>query len=269
MKGAGERLRLYPRVYLGFLRNCLARELEFRGHFFILSISNCVWAVVGLALASFVFGNVRTVAGWDLDRMIVLTGTFQLVVSITNFFFYANMVKLSELVNQGDLDFILMKPLSSQFLVSMRYVTFSELPAVPVAVAYVLEGARRLGLTPGWSEIGSYLGLILAGVLSAYALWFMSVTLALWTGRINNIAFLVMPIMDLGRVPTDVFRGLFRPLFTFVIPIAFVATVPTRALLGVLDVSLALYAAVLTPLLLLASNRFWHFSLRHYASASS
>lgn len=259
----------YLRAYRAFLRNCLARELEFRGHFLFLVFSNCLWAGLSLALASFVFGNVRSVAGWDLDRMLLLTGTFVLVLALTNFFFNANMMKLSELVNRGDLDFVLLKPMSSQFLVSTRYVTFSELPATLVALVYVLEAVRRLGLRPGPFEIAVYLTLVLTAILCFYALWFMSVTLTLWIGRINNIAFLIMPIMDLGRVPSDVFAGLFRPLFTFVVPIALIATLPSKALLGLLDPRLALYAIALTAALLLLSNRFWHFSLRRYSSASS
>lgn len=259
----------YLRVYRAFLRNCLARELEFRGHFLGLIVSNLLWAVLSLALAGFVFGNLKSVAGWDLDRMILLTGSFLLVMALTNFFFHANMLRLSELVNRGDLDFVLVKPLASQFLVSTRYVTFSELPATVVGVGYVLEAVRRLGLRPGPLEIAVYLGMLAAAILSFYALWFMSVTLVLWTGRIRNIGFLIMPIMDLGRVPTDLFAGLFRPFFTFVVPIALIATVPTRALLGLLDPGLALYAAGLTAGLLFVSSRFWSWSLRRYTSASS
>lgn len=92
---------------------------------------------------------------------------------------------------------------------------------------------------------------------------------ALWTGRINNIAYLIMPIMDLGRVPTDVFSGPLRPFFTFVLPIALIVTVPTRVLLGLLDSAVALYAPVLATALLFLANRFWRVSLRRYSSASS
>jgi ABC-2 type transport system permease protein len=172
-------------------------------------------------------------------------------------------------VTRGDLDFVLIKPMSSQFLVSMRYVTFSELPATVVAMAYVLEGARRIGLQPGPLEVTTYLVLIVAAILSFYSLWFMSVTLSLWTGRINNIAYLIMPIMDLGRVPTDIFAGAFRSFFTFVVPIAMISTLPSKALLGLLDPVTACYAFVAAPLLLIASNRFWTHSLRKYSSASS
>ena len=259
----------YVRVYLAFVRNCLAREMEFRGHFFVLVFANGLWAVLSLAVTGFVFSNVRSVAGWDLDRMILFTGTFLLVTALVNFLFKDNMASLSELVNQGNLDYVLVKPMPSQFLVSMRYVKFSELPATVVATAYVLEGARRTGLQPGPLDMLIYLALIIAAVSSYYAVWFMSVTMALWTGRINNIAFLAMPVMDLGRVPTDVYAGAIQAFFTFVLPIAIVATIPSKALLGILQPESALYPLIVAPVLLVVSNRFWTYSLRKYSSASS
>jgi ABC-2 type transport system permease protein len=117
--------------------------------------------------------------------------------------------------------------------------------------------------------VGSYLLLIVCALLSVYAVWFMTVTLALWTGRINNIASLMQPIIDLSRVPSDVFRGLVRPLITFAIPIALIATLPSKALLGVLEPAMAPYQLALTCALLWASHRFWNVSLKRYSSASS
>jgi ABC-2 type transport system permease protein len=259
----------YLRAYRACLRNCLARELEFRGHFILQVGANLLWATLSLTLTGFIFRNVRAIGDWDLDRMVLLTGTFLLVMALTNFLFNANMVQLSLLVNRGDLDFVLVKPMSSQFLVSLRYVTFSELPATLVGAFYLIGGVQRLNLHPGPLDIAIYLGLVASAIVCFYALWFMSVTLVLWTGRINNIAYLIMPIMDLGRVPTDVFSGPLRPFFTFVLPIALIATVPTRMLLGLLDPAVALYAPLLAAALLFLANRFWRVSLRRYSSASS
>jgi ABC-2 type transport system permease protein len=78
-----------------------------------------------------------------------------------------------------------------------------------------------------------------------------------------------MPVMDLGRVPTDVYAGAIRVFFTFVLPIALVATLPSSALLGILAPETALYPLIVAPALLLVSNRFWTYSLRKYSSASS
>ena len=259
----------YARIYAACVRNCLIRELEFRTNFAFSTIANLGWAILSMLLAGMIFGNVRQVAGWDLDRMFLVVGTYVIVEHVTSVLFQPNMAKLSELVNRGELDFVLMKPISSQFLVSARYIDFKDLPGVVVGLAYVLVGVQRLALRPGPLEVGLYVLLVVCATLAVYALWFITVTFSLWTGRVNNIAYLIIPVTDLARVPTDVFRGLARPLLTFAIPVALIATLPAKALLGVLEPGMAPYQVGLTGALLWASHRFWRYSLTRYSSASS
>jgi ABC-2 type transport system permease protein len=257
------------RVYVACLRNCLARELEFRTSFMLSAGSTVLWALFSMLLAGLIFSNVRQVAGWDLNRMFILTGTFLVVEGLSAALFHRNMQRLSELVNKGELDFVLIRPISSQFLVSIRYVDFGDLPTAVVGVAYIVIGVERLGLTPGPLEIGSYLALICSALLSLYAIWFILVTLVLWTGRINNIAAVVEPFMGLARMPSDVYQGLAKPILTYGLPIAVIATLPSKALLGVAEPGMVPYQAGLAAVLLWASHRFWHYSLRRYSSASS
>jgi ABC-2 type transport system permease protein len=267
-RGAATSAR-YARVFGACVRNCLARELEFRSNFLFSAVSTAVWAVLSIVLAGLVFTNVREIRGWDMDRMFILTGSFLIVESLMSTLFQRNMQKLSELVNKGELDFVLTRPISSQFLVSIRYLDFGDLPTAVVGLVYVGLGVQRLGLQPGPVEVALYALLLLCALTSFYALWFMTVTLVLYTGRIENISAVMDPVLRLGRMPTDVFRGVTRPLLVYVIPIAAISTLPSQALLGTLDPAVAPYQVVLALVLLWASHRFWHFSLRRYTSASS
>jgi ABC-2 type transport system permease protein len=257
------------RVLLVMARTCLSREMEYRGHFLLLALSNIGWTLLTLSMVPFLFSNIRTVEGWDLDRMILLTGTYQLVLGILYLLFETNMGRLSEYVNKGELDYVLLKPIDSQFLVSTRYLTFNQAPAVVVALATVVVGWTRLGLQPEPLQLVGYVAMVLSAIVSFYSLWFGSVTFVLWTGRIENIQFLMMPVMEMARVPADIFRGLARPLFTFVVPVALIGTLPTKALLGLLDPALALYAVAFAAMVLYGSHRFWAYSLHRYSSASS
>lgn len=259
----------YWRVYWACLRNCLARELEFRSSFLLSAGSTILWAVFSMLLAGLVFTNVRQVAGWDLDRMFILTGSFLMVEGLSSSLFQRNMQRLSEMVNKGELDFVLIRPISSQFLVSIRYIDFGDLPTVVVGFGYVVVGLGRLRITPGLLEIATYLGMLVCALLSLYALWFMAVTLVLWTGRINNISAVMPPFIEMARMPSDVYRGLARPILTYGLPIAAIATLPSKALLGILEPTALPYQFALTILLLWASSRFWKYSLRKYTSASS
>jgi ABC-2 type transport system permease protein len=111
--------------------------------------------------------------------------------------------------------------------------------------------------------------LVGSALVSLYAIWFMLVTLVLWTGRINNIAAVVEPFMGLARMPSDVYQGLAKPILTYVLPIAVIATLPSKALLGVVEPAMVPYQICLAAGLLWGSHRFWHYSLRRYTSASS
>lgn len=262
-------VRRYWRVYVACIRNCLARELEFRTSFAFSAGSTVLWSIISMALAGLIFSNVRQVAGWDLNRMFVLIGTFLIVEGLTSAFVQRNMQRLADMVNKGELDFILIRPISSQFLVSVRYVDFADLPTSVVGVCYVLIGVNRLGLVPGPLDLITYLVLVGCALLSVYALWFISVTLVLWTGRINNISSLMGPVIDMARVPSDVYRGLAGPLLSYVLPVAVIATLPAKGLLGALDPLMIPYQIGLTAIFLWLSHAFWHYSLRHYTSASS
>ena len=261
--------RRYWRVYGACVRTCLARELEFRSNFLFSAVSTAVWAVLSIVLAGLVFGNVRDIRGWDMDRMFIVTGSFLIVESLMSALFQRNMQKLSELVNKGELDFVLTKPISSQFLVSIRYLDFGDLPTAVVGLFYVGLGVQRLGLQPGPVDVALWGLMLLCALASFYALWFMTVTLVLYTGRIENVAAVMDPVVRLARVPTDVFRGAAKPLLVYVIPVATISTLPAQALLGILDPTMAPYQVLLALGLLWASHRFWHFSLRRYTSASS
>lgn len=263
------RLGHYARVYLAFVRTCVIREMSFRTHFFLVALSNTSWTVLSLAFAGFLFGNVRSVAGWDLDRMILLTGTFSLVLGLLDMLFQTNMARLSEQVNRGELDFVLVKPIDSQFYVSTRYINLNEVPAVIVAAATVIAGAARIGLEPTIWDVVTYITIVVCAVITFYGIWFLTVTFSLWTGRINNIAYLILPIADLGRLPTDVYRGGYRLLFTFVIPVALISTIPAQALLGMVDLPMVAFAILAAVVSATLSHWFWRYSLTRYASASS
>ncbi|MFN8523979.1 MAG: ABC-2 family transporter protein [Chloroflexota bacterium] len=259
----------YQRVHLACLRNCLARELEYRASFIIKMLAATAWSLLSLLFTGLVFGNVREIEGWDMNRMLVLMGTFLVVDYLASAFVLANMTQLTRLVNQGELDFILIRPISSQFLVSCRRVDYTDVPGAFVGAAYVLGGIARLGVRPDLEQIAGYVGLIAIALVTVYSGWFLTTTLVLYAGRINNIAFLFLPITDLGRMPTDVFKGVLRGIFTFLLPVAIIGTVPASVLLGTMSAEVLLVHGAIAVALLVLSSRFWTYSLRRYTSASS
>jgi ABC-2 type transport system permease protein len=61
----------------------------------------------------------------------------------------------------------------------------------------------------------------------------------------------------------------YRLFFTFVVPVAFLTTVPAQAMLNRSEITWVLGAVLLAGILFSFSVLFWRFALRFYTSASS
>ena len=70
-------------------------------------------------------------------------------------------------------------------------------------------------------------------------------------------------VLELLRSPAGVL------LFTFVLPVAFLTTVPAELLLGRVAAPMLLLGLALAGGFFVAARTFWLFALRHYTSASS
>ena len=120
----------------------------------------------------------------------------------------------------------------------------------------------------GYAVMLSAATLIMAiGVL--YSLGYLLSTLTIWYVKLYNITMAMQALIETGRYPIPAYKPAFQTFFTFVLPVAFMTTVPAQFLTGRGSAVWLLAAAGVTVLLLLASVGFWRFALRYYTSASS
>jgi ABC-2 type transport system permease protein len=94
-------------------------------------------------------------------------------------------------------------------------------------------------------------------------------SLAFWFVRVENLSQLFYALFETARFPVGVFPRWLRIVFTFVIPVAFITTVPASAAVGTLGWSLGPAAPAIALLGLFVSHVVWQFALKHYTSASS
>jgi ABC-2 type transport system permease protein len=106
-------------------------------------------------------------------------------------------------------------------------------------------------------------------MVSLYSLWFMLGATSIWFVKIYNVTEVLRGLLEAGRFPLVAYPTAYRFFFTFVVPVAFLTTVPAEALLGRSEMIWVVAAGVLALGLLLASGIFWRFALRFYTSASS
>jgi len=267
----------YLGVFLTFARNSLIRDMTFRANFIIEAISSMSWMIMNLGFYTLVYQFTPNIAQWTKYEFFVFIATTMFINSVVQAFFMPNMQELSELVRTGGLDFALLKPIDTQFLVSLQKVNWSSLGNFLVAAILLIYAVPRIeGLELSPWQFVLYPLYVLLGVLILYSVMIGLAATSIWLGRNQSLYDFWFYITNFSRYPMEIYDGTWgtplRQLFTFVIPILVVINVPARFLAKPLvenQWQLAVFAVFATIFSLVASRWVFKQALWSYRSASS
>lgn len=251
----------------------LAAETEYRANFVLATLTSLLQLAGALFTLSLLFQNGSDLGGWSWPEAMMVVAVYTLLDGLQQTLFAPNRQAISTLVREGTLDFVLLKPLDSQAHLSLRKLSVWGLP--DLCFGAVLIGYAGTRTTPAAGPLDYALGLLpllCAGVI-VYALGFILATTSIWLTKTDNITIAMSAVLESARFPVAAYPPAFRAALTFVIPAAFMTTVPAQAI--VRDVPIGTHAlwiatsAGVAATLLLISRRFWQRALRSYTSASS
>lgn len=257
----------YWRVLKLFLQVAIAAELEYRINFVIAVISS-LGGLAGSLFGLFLFYRTGyTFEGWSWHEALVVLGIFTLLQGVSATFLVPNLNKIVGYVQEGTLDFVLLKPISSQFWLSAHTVSPWGLPDLLFGLVIIFYAGTQLGLPPL-----AYLAMVpplALGIISLYSLWFILGATSIWFVKVYNVTEVLRSLLEAGRFPIAGYPAAYRVFFTFIIPVAFLTTVPAQTMMGRSEPTWLLGSALLAAALFQASRGWWRFALRFYTSASS
>jgi ABC-2 type transport system permease protein len=251
------------------LRISAASAMAYRANFLLEGFGSFAWLALTLLPLFVLYRSRPAVNGWDAPSALIVMAYFSALRAVLEGVVSPSLVDLVERIRTGSFDYILLKPVDAQAMVSAsRYEpwkVFDLLGAIALAAyAFYLRGEP-----PAPLDVVAGLGLFIAGALAMYSLWIACAAFAFWVGRLDNLIYLLGAIFDTARWPVYVFPGLWRIVFTFVIPVAIMTTFPAMALLGKLDGRAALATIAGAFAMLVVSRLIWRAAIRSYTSASS
>jgi ABC-2 type transport system permease protein len=257
----------YGRLLSCFWSAAIGAELEYRVNFFFSTLSSVVnfaGSLFGLSL--FYHGQQRW-AGWQWQEALLVLGFFTLLDGVAMAVFAPNISRIVGHIEKGTLDFVLLKPISAQFWLSTYTFSPWGIPNMVLGLGLVCYAAFSLGVPLDRFALG-FVPVCFSMVI-LYSLWFILGTTSIWFTKIYNITEVLRGLLEAGRFPLGAYPAGYRFFFTFVVPVAFLTTVPAQTLLGKPVMSWIVGSGVLAIVLLWTSNWFWRFALRFYTSASS
>ena len=261
------------RRYLALLgvqfRASAAVAMQYRLDFLVqggLAVFWMAWSLVPLLV---VYGHRDGVAGWSFPEALVVIGWFTLMKGVLEGAVNPSLASVVEHIRKGTLDFMLLKPADAQFLVSTAKFEPWRVLDLLGALAIFAAAFHRLGRLPEPGHLAAALLMLLCAAWTLYSLWILVISAAFHVVKVDNLSYLFSSIFDAARWPVSVFRGVWRVVFTAVIPLALMTTWPALALLGRLDLPTAALAVLGAAAFSVLARVTWLRSIARYTSASS
>jgi viologen exporter family transport system permease protein len=259
----------YVRLLRLFAQTELQFALEYRANLVLGLIEEVVIVATSLAAVLILYSHTDVINGWTLGQMTVLLGVYYLVQGAQAVVFETSFERFMEHVRMGTLDFILIKPVDSQFMISTRHVQIPQVGQIILGFVVLGTGIAQVGETIGVVEAISFAVTLVCGLLLVYHLLLVLSTLSFWFVRVENLLAIFWAFLDAGRFPVDVYPGWLRFTLSTVVPIGLAITVPAQAAAGRLD-WLSLVAMMIgTVLVGWFAMWFWRRGLRSYTGASA
>ncbi len=263
-------LKRYLTIYATLWRNSVTREMSFKGNFLLWIVVELLWLGLQVSFITVIFSQTKQVGTWTQWEAVMLVGASNFIQQMYQAFFLVNCTNLSELVRTGKMDFLMLLPVNTRFLVSLRVVDLGAFVNAAFGLSVMIYAAHRAHLHPTLLQIAGFGVLCVVGIFIHYSLMFLLATISFWTVRAQGIIWGYYQIFNIARMPDEAFKGVFKAVFTFALPVLLVSNVPVRVLADKIVspwswLTLLALGAVWAGI----SEWFWRLSLRRYTSASS
>lgn len=216
-----------------------------------------------------IFINTSSIGGWSQNEILILVVFCGLIDSLFTFFLNAGVGEIPQLINQGTLDFILLKPINRQFYLSIRKTTIPLIYNIIINIILLIYLIKSSNIQLSLQKIFAFSVLTVNGVFVIYCFTFILMSLSFWFIKMDVIFGLLPEIITIGNKPFKIYPNIIQKIFTYVIPLAITFNYPVVYLVKGLD-KFNIAAAFAVSFVFFSLSRFvFKQGLKKYSSASS
>ena len=262
-------IRKYFKVYTKFLHTSLASELEYKTNI-LIDLNTAILSLIGsIFLLSIFFQNNGIIGDWKFEEALIIQGIYTILNGITNTWFNPNLTEIVKHIREGTLDFVLLKPIDSQFFISLKKINPSGFLEIILGFCLLFYCIKINQINLSLRFFCLSLTTLICSIIILYSLWFFISTTTIWFVKTWNATEVLRSFLYIGRFPLNSFSFSLRIFFSVFIPIAFITTIPSEVFLGISELWKILLEIIVAMVFLITSRKFWLFALKFYSSASS
>ncbi len=213
-----------------FLKVNIQMALAYRADTVVNILLNLMWLGWELLSLNIIFSNTTTLGGWGIGELIALLGVFRLVNTLMIALIWPNTEKFNQSIRDGSMDYTILQPVNSMFLVTFSRITVWRIWDLVLAVILIVVGINMAGDVTTPLNILTFILLAITGTLIIYSLWIVLIAMTFWFTKFDNNVTILQALLDSGRYPATVYPAWLRIIVTFIIPIAVATTIPITSI---------------------------------------
>lgn len=267
------RVKEYAELYLAFAKITFLTQLEYRGQYFMRLLSKVIAWSSGFIMILVLLDRFQVIGTWSKYQVLFLYALDMLSYSIAATFFMGPFGRLPRLIQRGELDQILLRPVNPMVYLVCTKVSAGYTSNYVIGIAMIAICIGRLGIS---FEIGSFLWLcvVLLGASLIQASAFIATAVpAFWILKSDGLQEIFYKnLEDFIAYPLSIYNKGIQILLTFVLPYGFINFYPSQHFLGKQELFHPVFQ-YLTPVVGLAlfagAYRFWKAGLDVYEGTGS
>ena len=260
----------YYTIWKAFFRNTLSRDMEFKMNFILEIFIDSIYYASLFFFFKIIFQFTQSLGEFNQDAVIIFLITMYIADSLYIFFLGSNVFEVNNKVKSGDLDFILLKPINSQFFISFRYVNTYALISLLILFSLLIKLTYSYhGDMYFLSVFPMYIISLFLGMSIFYSFEFMIASLAFWFRNFSYAGWLAGELTKYSRRPDSIYKKWFRKTLFTIFPMAMISSIPARILIFGFSIKLFLLQLFIAVGFLYLTTLIWGRGLLRYESASS
>jgi len=261
-------------IYRRLIGARIRADWQYRTSFTLLTAGQMLFTIPDFVVVAMIFDQVPRLAGWTLAEVAFLYGLSDLAFALADIF-VSQVESLVPLIKQGSFDRLLTRPMSPLIQVSAEFFALRQLGRV---VAPILA----LGLAVSWLNLQWNAQRVLLTVMALgaatvifSALWIMTSAITFWAVDSSHATHsITYGGRFLTQYPLSILGEWLRRLVIYILPLAFVAYLPTVVILDKPDPlglprALGYASPAVAVILAFAARAIWATAIRHYRSTGS
>lgn len=242
-----EQVIFYTRLYFLIISQYIKARMQYKADFFISTFGMLMTNAAGLFSFWVVFRTIPVLKGWNYYEICFIYAFSLLAMSPVQIFF-DNLWQLRRHLTEGTFIKYYFKPLPMLFYYTSEVFDLKGLGQLAFGVFLIFYAGSKLTVVWDVPKIVFLLVNLFSASLILVALLIMAAASGFWILNSQSLMLLVTRFRDFARYPTGIFNSFFRFLFTFVIPIGFIAYYPCLLIVKPVQANFILYFSPLVGL---------------------